>query len=95
MSAEAATRVVARVEGRVQGVGFRYFVQFRARELRLAGAVRNLPSGSVQVEAEGPREALETLIQELHQGPPAARVERVVVEWQAPRGVRQFIIAAG
>jgi acylphosphatase len=95
MSANPASRIVARVEGFVQGVGFRYFVQFRARELGLAGSVRNLPTGSVQVEAEGPRESLEALIQDLHQGPTAARVERVVVEWQPPRGAHRFVIGAG
>jgi acylphosphatase len=91
----AVARIVARVEGRVQGVGFRFFVRDRARALGLSGNVRNLPGGSVHVEAEGSRESLGTLIQELHQGPPAARVERVGVEWHEPHGAGGFLIEAG
>ena len=91
----AEARIVARVEGRVQGVGFRFFVCDRARALGLAGTVRNLPAGSVQVEAEGSRESLAVLLQDLHQGPPAARVERVGVEWHEPRGAGGFLIEAG
>jgi len=91
----ALARIVARVEGRVQGVGFRFFVCDRARALGLSGAVRNLPTGSVHVEAEGSRESLTTLIEDLHEGPPAARVERVGVEWHEPRGAGGFLIEAG
>ena len=91
----ARSRIVALVEGRVQGVGFRFFVRDRARALGLAGAVRNLPGGSVHVEAEGSRDSLSALIQDLHEGPPAARVERVGVEWHQPRGAAEFLIEAG
>ena len=91
----AMARIVALVEGRVQGVGFRFFVRDRAHSLGLSGTVRNLPGGSVRVEAEGSRESLEALIQELNQGPPAARVERVGVEWHEPRGAGGFLIEAG
>ena len=63
-----------RVTGRVQGVGFRYFVRRAARELGLVGRVRNLPDGAVEVEAAGRPEALAALRQVLAEGPPGARV---------------------
>jgi acylphosphatase len=85
-------RFIARVTGRVQGVGFRYFVCERAEALGVAGSVQNLPMGSVEVEAEGPRNALETLLRDLHEGPPHARVADVAVEWLPPSGARDFRI---
>jgi acylphosphatase len=79
----AAIRAV--VKGRVQGVGFRDYVEIRARSLRLAGYVRNLPDGrAVEVIAEGPREALEQLIDHLREGPGMSRIDAVDVEWRAP-----------
>jgi acylphosphatase len=65
------------VRGQVQGVGFRWFVQQAARALDLAGAVRNAPDGSVEVEVEGDGDAVERLRAMLMEGPPAARVESV------------------
>jgi len=62
------------VSGRVQGVGFRWFVRQAARELGLAGRVRNLPDGTVEVEAAGPDEALAALRERLREGPPGSRV---------------------
>jgi len=95
VSRRDAARFVARVEGRVQGVGYRFFVQSRAEDLQLAGSVRNMPDrSSVRVEAEGPREVLEALIEDLREGPPAARVDRVEVEWLPPTGAKQFRIEA-
>jgi len=75
------------VRGRVQGVGFRDYVYTRARFLGLTGYVRNLPDGrSLEVVAEGPRPALEQLLEYLHQGPRLARVDGVEVEWREPQG---------
>jgi acylphosphatase len=87
-----AERFTAHVTGRVQGVGFRAYVVARARALGLAGAVRNLPGGAVQVEAEGAREKLDRLLAEIRQGPPAARVSHVEVTWEDPVGARGFEI---
>ncbi|HXG42154.1 MAG TPA: acylphosphatase [Dehalococcoidia bacterium] len=83
------------VRGRVQGVGFRDFVWRRARFLGVRGYVRNLPDGqSVEVVAEGEREALEQLLEYLREGPRAARVDAVEVEWAQPSGrYRDFAIA--
>ena len=85
-------RFVGVVTGRVQGVGYRFFAQERARSRGLGGSVRNLPSGDVEVEAEGPREALEGYLLELHQGPPAARVSDVTVRWLPAHGARTCVI---
>ncbi len=65
------------VRGRVQGVGFRWFVEREARMLGLNGWVRNNPDGSVEVLAMGSREQLSALSGRLHAGPRAARVEAV------------------
>lgn len=73
-----ARRIV--VTGRVQGVGFRWFVRQAARELALTGRVRNLPDGTVEVAAAGPEEALAALRDRLREGPPGARVEGLAEE---------------
>lgn len=65
------------VSGRVQGVGFRAATQDKARELALAGWVRNLPDGRVEAAAGGDRDAVAALNRWLEQGPPAARVDSV------------------
>jgi acylphosphatase len=85
-------RLVAHVHGRVQGVGYRYFVHESAQSLGLAGTVQNCADGSVQVEAEGPREMLVRLLETLKEGPPAARVTRVIEEWSEARGLTRFTI---
>ncbi len=65
------------VEGRVQGVGFRYFVEQAANELGLAGYTRNLADGRVEVYAIGPPDALDDLEARLWKGPRMAWVQRV------------------
>ena len=67
------------VRGRVQGVGFRWFVRERARALKLSGWVRNAADGSVEVLAEGEATALEELRALLGRGPTGANVAEVVV----------------
>jgi acylphosphatase len=66
-----------RVTGVVQGVGFRWFVRERARRLGLAGWVRNLPDGSVEVAADGDDQQLDLLRGELLRGPSGAAVEQL------------------
>src|SRR4051794_25389712 len=78
---EGPVRLDATVSGRVQGVGFRYFVLRVASGLDLTGWVANTPDGSVQCVAEGERRDLERLLSALRDGPPGARVDRVAVEW--------------
>jgi len=75
------------VYGRVQGVYFRYFVQNVARRLGLKGYVRNIASGdAVEVQAEGEKQQLDKLLEQLKVGPPRARVERVEVMWAGYSG---------
>jgi len=81
-----ASRIRAVVHGAVQGVGFRDFVERRARELDLAGMVRNRPDGTVEVVAEGPRGAVEVLQDHLRAGPRMASVERVEVTEEPATG---------
>ncbi|RMF60801.1 MAG: acylphosphatase [Calditrichaeota bacterium] len=68
------------VKGRVQGVGFRWFVYQEARKLDVKGVVRNLYNGDVEIEAEGESAAIERLISAVRKGPIFARVAEVVVE---------------
>lgn len=67
------------VWGRVQGVGFRYFVARHARMLHLVGWVRNLPNGSVEAVAAGDEAALTALEKAVREGPRFSHVDRVDV----------------
>ncbi|MFC2010779.1 acylphosphatase [Chloroflexota bacterium] len=79
--------VQAIVYGRVQRVYFRDFTSRQARELGLTGYARNLPDGkAVEVQAEGERNILESLIDQLKVGPPRAIVEKVVTNWSEYTG---------
>lgn len=71
------TEMHVRITGVVQGVGFRWFVRERARRLGLAGWVRNLPDGSVEVAATGGPQPLQLLRAELQRGPEGAAVEEL------------------
>jgi len=75
------SRLHAIVEGRVQGVSFRYFVREQAYFLGVTGWVRNRLDGNVEVMAEGPRGQLDLLVQELHKGPPMSHVTDVLIDW--------------
>jgi acylphosphatase len=67
-----------KVEGRVQGVGFRVWTLREAKGLGLSGMVRNLPDGSVEVVAIGSEASVDEFAQNLANGPPSAQVTRVV-----------------
>ena len=67
------------VRGRVQGVGFRYFVQHAAEKLGLAGDVRNCPDSTVEIVVEGEAAKIKKLIELVGQGPPLSWVQRVDV----------------
>jgi acylphosphatase len=86
MSAETNSRVTAIVTGLVQGVNFRWFTQRRASELRLVGYVRNRSDGSVELVAEGPRQAVESLLDAVRVGPASAVVENLEAQWETPTG---------
>ena len=78
------------VQGRVQGVGYRYFVLRHAEELGLAGYTRNQTDGSVEVVAEGAAAALKTLEERLNEGPSFAHVSGVARQAIAERGASGF-----
>ena len=81
------------VRGRVQGVGFRWFVEREAHILGIAGWVRNNHDGSVEVLAQGTRPQLSGLHARLREGPRAARVENVeVFETRPISGLSAFRI---
>ncbi|MCK5219799.1 acylphosphatase [bacterium] len=69
------------VYGRVQGVGYRFFVERAAQERYLSGWVANAPNGSVKIEAQGPEEDLRTLLRDLERGPGLAVVEKMKIDW--------------
>ena len=74
----AETRAVhLRVGGRVQGVGFRYFVQQEASLHGVKGYVRNLSDGDVEAVAEGPRDAIERFVEAIRRGPRSSIVDRL------------------
>lgn len=79
------------IGGRVQMVGFRMYATIHAKRLGLRGWVRNLPSGEVEVLAEGPTTAMTEFLALLERGPAAAEVSRMVVseELIGPR-LRRF-----
>ena len=81
------------VRGRVQGVGFRWFVEREAHMLGISGWVRNNPDGSVEVLAMGSRDQLSGLRSRLREGPRAARVDEVEeLESNSVEGLRTFRI---
>jgi acylphosphatase len=81
MSASPTERRTVRVhiEGRVQGVGFRYFVERAATELGLAGFVRNRRDGAVEALLSGPCAAVEEMLERCRRGPSSARVRALTI----------------
>lgn len=86
MNTPTHERLSARIAGHVQGVGFRHFTATTAGDLGLSGWVRNEPDGTVQLEAEGPRDQLGELLSAVRDGPRAARVQEVEEEWTEAEG---------
>ena len=79
-------RLTAVVSGRVQGVGFRYWVRRHADALHLTGTATNLPNGDVEVVAEGSRANAERLLELLRDGTAPGFVGRVTAEWTDAAG---------
>lgn len=81
-------RATIYVRGRVQGVGFRWWVRARALELGLVGFARNMADGRVEVCAQGPRDVVERLEGLIREEPTSSRrpghVQRSVTEWREP-----------
>jgi len=72
-------RISALVQGRVQGVGFRYFTRDRARVYGLTGWVRNLPDGNVEFEAQGAGRDVDAFVAEIRKGPGLSHVADITV----------------
>jgi len=85
-------RVRVVVSGRVQGVFYRATCAVRARELGLAGFVRNLPGGGVEAAFEGPADDVEAMVAWCRRGPDLARVDSVE-RWEEPvTGEEKFLV---
>lgn len=91
-AAAARARRIVRVEGRVQGVGFRISTLMQAERLGIVGTVRNLTDGSVEADVEGSSEPLAQMVAWLREGPPSARVDSADAREAAPRGATAFRI---
>ena len=81
MAPTSYSRLHLTVDGRVQGVGFRYFVLEHANSLDITGWVRNLYTGEVEVLAEGPHSTLEQFLELVHRGPRGSYVINSKQEW--------------
>ena len=86
MSNPVQKRLHAFVSGRVQGVGFRYFVRSAAQQLSLVGWVRNLRDGRVELVAEGEHTTLADFLAIVRRGPSGAKVTEVIEEWSEGSG---------
>jgi acylphosphatase len=86
-------RVVVVVTGRVQGVGFRWWVRTTAVPLGLRGSAANRADGRVEVVAEGDREACEQLVHAVIAGEGPGRVTDVAVRWEPPSGAAGFTVS--
>lgn len=80
------------VKGKVQGVSYRFCAHMEALRLGLAGVVKNLPDGSVYIEAEGSDEQISKLIQWCYVGSPLSKVTEVSAEEKEVKGYRNFQI---
>jgi acylphosphatase len=86
LSGNETKRIHIWVKGRVQGVGFRAFVQQTGVTLGLSGWVRNVGYDGVETVAEGPCDRLEIFEASVRSGPRGGRVEETKVEWEIPQG---------
>ncbi|MBF2045837.1 MAG: acylphosphatase [Elainella sp. C42_A2020_010] len=83
-------RAHAIISGRVQGVGYRASTWDMAQLLKLSGWVRNLRDGRVEAVFEGTQAQIDEMLRWCHQGPPAAQVTAVDVNYETPEGLQGF-----
>lgn len=72
------------IEGRVQGVGYRWFTREAARDLDIHGSVRNLPDGNVEIIAQGDEESLVQFMEQLKNGPAFSSVLNITLNEKNP-----------
>ncbi len=90
LSGDGTVRAHVWVHGRVQGVGFRAHVEYKARQVGgLTGWVRNVGYDTVEAVVEGEREKVERLIELMKEGPRGSRVDESKVEWENP--TKEFV----
>ena len=89
---QETTRAHVFVSGIVQGVGYRFTTAKQAKQLGVSGWVRNLPDERVEGVFEGTKAAVEQMIRWCHKGPLGAVVKDVMVEYEEPKGIREFEI---
>ena len=82
------------ISGRVQGVGFRYFVRLQARKMNVGGWVRNLPDGRVEALATAEADVLALFESALRSGPSLSLVEKVETAEEAPTDFDSFEVRA-
>ena len=85
-------RYTIRVTGRVQGVGFRYSTLREAQNENITGYVKNMPDGSVEIEAEGSKDQLDIFVEWCRRGPGLSHVESLIVDPLPPAGHEKFRI---
>ena len=85
-------RVKVLVDGRVQGVGYRYYVHQQALQCGINGHVKNLPGGKVEIDAEGEVGRIRDFMDRCHQGPSMARVDMFHRTDVTPYGYTRFRI---
>lgn len=78
------------MRGHVQGVGFRDWVRRRARDRGVVGSAVNRPDGGVELVAEGPREAVQSLLDTLRSGPTPGEIVAISEDWLPATGVEGF-----
>ena len=86
MTEQTFQRLHAIIEGRVQGVGFRYFVHESAISTGITGWVRNRWDRTVEVVAEGEHDILKSFLAALNRGPRASKVTNIKLDWQSATG---------
>lgn len=86
MSENDQQRLHVCIDGRVQGVGFRYFTKQQAAYIAVTGWIRNRWDGTVEVVAEGEKRALDEFLKVLRRGPRAAMVQDVQTDWDEATG---------
>jgi len=68
------------ITGRVQGVGFRYFVSEKARQNEITGWVKNMPDGSVRIEAQGAKTLMDIFVRQIKIGPKFSKIQSLSIE---------------
>ena len=89
---ESKLRLDLVIEGRVQGVGYRYSAKIKAESLCIKGSVKNMHDGTVFLTAQGAKESMENFVRWCHKGPPGAIVRKIQKVYGKTEGFSEFRI---